>query len=114
VSVIRPVAHLPLLLGILWQFEVATSIDGFLPPHPDNVLSGGHGGEALVLAMLDGHHALYKVGTRWEEHGLLALPQRGLARESLNDYRTGRATCRAQHPDAALRTVAYHPVWRCV
>jgi transposase len=90
VSAIRPVAHLPLILGILRQLEVATIIDGFLPLHPDHVLSGGRGVEALVLAILDGHHALYKVGTRLEERGMLSLLQGGLARESLNDYRLGQ------------------------
>jgi transposase len=90
VSAIRPVAHLPLILGMLRKLEVATIIDDFLPPHPDNVLSGGHGVEALVLAILDGHHALYKVGTRLEERGRLSLLQGGLARESLNDYRLGQ------------------------
>jgi transposase len=90
VSAIRPVAHLPLVLGILRKLEVATIIDGFLPPHPDNVLSGGRGVEALVLAILDGHHALYKVGTRLEDRGMLPLLQGGLARESLNDYRLGQ------------------------
>jgi len=75
---------------MLRKLEVATIIDDFLPPHPDNVLSGGHGVEALVLAILDGHHALYKVGTRLEERGMLSLLQGGLARESLNDYRLGQ------------------------
>jgi transposase len=39
---------------------------------------------------LDGHHALYKVGTRLEERGMLSLLQADLARESLNDYRLGQ------------------------
>jgi hypothetical protein len=46
-------------------------------------------GEALVLAILDGHHALYKVGRRLEERGIVALLQPGLTRASLNDYRLG-------------------------
>jgi transposase len=79
-----------LILGLLRQLEVATIIDGFLPPHPDHVLSSGRGVEALVLAILDGHHALYKVGSRLEERGMLSLLQRGLARTSLNDYRLGQ------------------------
>jgi hypothetical protein len=58
VSEMRPVAHLPLILGLLRKLEVATIIDRLLPPHPDNVLSCGRGVEALVLAILDGHHAL--------------------------------------------------------
>jgi transposase len=90
VSEIRPVAHLPLILGMLRKLEVATIVDGFLPPHPDNVLSGGRGVEALVLAILDGHHALYRVGTRLADRGMLPLLQGDLARESLNDYRLGQ------------------------
>jgi hypothetical protein len=33
------------------------------------VLSPGRGGEAMVLAILEGDHALYKVGQRLEERG---------------------------------------------
>jgi transposase len=42
-----------------------------------------------VLAILDGHHALYKVGRRLEERGMVALLQPGLTRAALNDYRLG-------------------------
>jgi transposase len=90
VSAIRPVAHLPLVLGMLRKLEVAAVIDRLLPPHPDNVLSCGTGVEALVLAILDGHHVLYKVGQRLEERGMLSLLQPGLQRLSLNDYRLGQ------------------------
>jgi transposase len=90
VSEIRPVAHLPLILGMLRKLEVAALIDKLLPPHPDNVLACGRGVEALVLAILDGHHALYKVGTRLAERGMLPLLQTGLKQESLNDYRLGQ------------------------
>jgi hypothetical protein len=86
---IAPVAHLPLILGVLRKLQVAALIDDLLPPHPDNVISCGRGVEALVLAILDGDHALYKVGSRLEERGLLPLLQEGLKRESLNDYRLG-------------------------
>jgi transposase len=54
------------------------------------VISCGRGVEALVLAILDGDHALYKVGARLEERGMLPLLQEGLQRESLNDYRLGQ------------------------
>jgi hypothetical protein len=87
---IRPVAHLPLMLGMLRKLDVAAIIDGLLPPHPDNVISCGRGVEALVLAILDGHHALYKVGARLEERGMVPLLQAGLERESLNDARLGQ------------------------
>jgi transposase len=43
----------------------------------------------MVLAILDGHHALYKVGKRLEERGMLALLQPALTRAALNDYRLG-------------------------
>jgi transposase len=90
VSEIRPVAHLPLILGMLRKLEVAAVLDQLLPPHPDNIVSCGRGVEALVLAILDGSHALYKVGQRLEERGMLPLLQAGLQRESLNDYRLGQ------------------------
>src|ERR671925_2166256 len=89
VQQIRPVAHLPLVLGVLRRLEVATVIDSLITPHPAHVLSTGRGAEALVLAILDGDHALYKVGQRLEERGLLALLQPGLTRASLHDYRLG-------------------------
>jgi transposase len=89
VQQIHPVAHLPLILGVLRRLEVATVIDRLLPPHPAHVLSCGCGVEALVLAILDGHHALYKVGQRLEERGMVRLLQPGLTRASLNDYRLG-------------------------
>ena len=89
VQQIHPVAHLPLVLGVLRRLEVATLIDGLIPPHPAHVLSCGRGVEALVLAILDGDHALYKVGKRLEARGMVALLQPGLTRASRNDYRLG-------------------------
>jgi transposase len=85
----HPIAHLPLVLGVLRRLEVATVIDGLIPPHPAHGLSCGRGVEALVLAILDGHHALYKVGRWLEERGMVALLQPGLTRAALNDYRLG-------------------------
>jgi hypothetical protein len=41
----------------------------------------------MVLAILDGDHALYKVGQRLEERGMLEWLQYGLSRVSLHDYR---------------------------
>src|ERR671939_1682541 len=87
---ISPVAHLPLVLGVIRKLNVAALIDTFCPPHPAYILSCGRGGEALLLAILDGHHALYKVGARLEERGMLPLLQPGLARASLHDYRLGQ------------------------
>src|SRR5262245_20018031 len=87
---ISPMAHLPLVLGVVRKLNVAALIDTFCPPHPANVLSCGRGVEALLLAILDGHHALYKVGARLEERGMFPLLQPGLTRASLHDYRLGQ------------------------
>jgi transposase len=87
---ISPVAHLPLVLGVVRKLNVATLIDTLCPPHPAHILSCGRGVEALLLAILDGHHALYKVGARLEERGMLPLLQPGLTRASLHDYRLGQ------------------------
>src|SRR5262249_52896476 len=84
-----PVAHLPLILGVLRCLEVATLLDRLIPPHPAHGLSCAHGVEALVLAILDGHHALSKVGKRLEERGMVPLLQPGLARPALHDSRLG-------------------------
>jgi transposase len=86
---LHPVAHLPLVLGVLRRLEVATVIDRLIPPHPAHGLTCGRGVEALVLAILDGHHVLYKVGKRLEERGMVTLLQPGLTRAALNDYRLG-------------------------
>src|SRR5262252_9029297 len=96
---LSPVAHLPLVLGVIRKLNVAALIDTFCPPHPAHVLSCGRGVEALLLAMLDGHHALSKAGARLEERGMLPLLQDGLRRTSLNDDRLGQileALCAAQ------------------
>jgi hypothetical protein len=87
VQQMRPVAHVPFVLGVLRRLEVATILDRLIPPHPAHVLSCGRGVEALVLAMLDGDHALYKVGQRLEARGLVSLLQPGLTCASLHDDR---------------------------
>jgi hypothetical protein len=85
VQTMHPVAHVPLVLGVLRRLEVATVIDRLIPPHPAHGLSGGRGAEAMVLAMLDGPHTLYKVGKRLEERGMVALLQPGLTRAARNE-----------------------------
>src|SRR5215475_14216241 len=87
---ISPVVHLPLVLGVVRKLNVAALIDTFCPPHPAPVLSCGRGVEVLLLAILDGYHALSKVGARLEERGMLPILQPGLTRASLHDYRLGQ------------------------
>src|SRR5438132_12430018 len=92
-SRLAPVAHLPLVLGVLRKLEVAQLIDTLIPPNPAHVLSNGRGVEALVLAILDGHHALYKVGRRLDERGMLPLLQPGLEMLSVHDTRLADSRC---------------------
>lgn len=55
---LAPVAHWPLILGGLRTLAVAQLLDTLMPPHPAHGVSCGRGVEALVLAILDGHHVL--------------------------------------------------------
>ena len=87
---ISSVAHVPLVLGVVRKLNVAALIETFCPPSPAHVLSSGRGVEALLLAMLDGHHALSKVGARLEDRGMFPLLQPGLNRPSLHDDRLGQ------------------------
>jgi hypothetical protein len=64
-------------------------IENLLAPHPRHVLSPGRGVAAMVRAMLDGDHALYKVGQRRDERGMLDLLQPALPRASLPADRLG-------------------------
>ena len=81
----HPIAHWPLVLGVLRRLEVATLIDRLIPPHPAHGLACGHGVAALVLALLAGHQALDKVGRRLAERGLGALVQPGLTGAARNE-----------------------------
>ena len=47
---ISPVAHLPLVLGVIRKLNVAALIDTLCPPHPAHVLSFLPKGERLSLA----------------------------------------------------------------
>ena len=119
---IRPVAHLPLVLGVVRKLNVAALIETFCPPHPAPVLSCGRGVEALLLAILDGHPALSQVGARLEERGMFPLLQPGLPRASLPDDRLGQsleALCAAHLHRVfgaialnALEVYAVPPPWR--
>ena len=88
---ISPVAHLPWVLGVIRQRNVAARIDTVCPPPPAHVLSCGRGVEALLLAILDGHHALAKVGARLEERGMVPFLPPGWTRASLHADRLGQS-----------------------
>src|SRR5919109_3284362 len=86
----RPVAPLPLVLGVLRTLHVAARIEPCCPTHAAHVLASGRGVEALLLALRDGPHALSQVGARWEERGRLPWLHEGLERASLHDDRLGQ------------------------
>ena len=77
VEQMHPVAHVPLVRGVLRRLEVATVLAHRIPPPPAHGRSGGRGVAALGLAMLDGPHARYTVGRRLAEHGMGPLLQPG-------------------------------------
>ena len=102
-----PVAHLPVVLGVVRKLNVAGLLDTCCPPHPAHVLACGRGVEALRLAILDGQHALYPVGARLEERGRVPLRQPGLTHASLHEDRLG--------PLLATRCAAHrHRVWGAI
>jgi transposase len=107
---ISPVAHVPLVLGVVRKLRVAALIETFCPPHPAKIRSCGRGVEALLRAILDGHHALSKVGARLEERGRLPLLQPGLTRASLHDYRLGQSleALFAAHLNRVFGAIALH------
>ena len=89
VQPMHPLAHGPLVLGMVRRLAGATVIAHRMPPHPAHGLACGRGVEALMLAILAGPHALYKVGKRLAERGMVALWPPGLTRAALHDSRVG-------------------------
>ena len=87
----RPGAHVPVGLGVVRQLNVAALLDTFGPPHPAPLLACGRGVEALRLAMLDGQHALSKVGARLEARGRIPLLPPGLQGVALHDDWLGQS-----------------------
>jgi hypothetical protein len=75
---------------VLRKLTVAALIDTLCPPPPAHGLFCGRGVEALLLAILDGPHALYQGGMRLEERGMFPLLQPRLERTAVNDYRLGQ------------------------
>jgi transposase len=68
----------------------------------------GVGSKPWGWPILDGHHALYKVGRRLDERGMVTRLQPGLTRAALKDYRLGHildALC-AAHLNTVLHAVA--------
>jgi hypothetical protein len=67
---LRPVAHVPVALGVGRQRQVAARIETCGPPPPAPVRSCGGGVEALRVALRAGPQALSTGGARLEARGL--------------------------------------------
>jgi hypothetical protein len=87
VQPMHPVAHGPVVLGVLRCLEGATGVDRLMPRPPAQVLSCGRGVEAVVRALLDGDQALSTGGRRLAQRGLVRLRQPGCTRASRHDDR---------------------------
>ena len=107
---ISPVAHLPLVRGVVRTLNGAARLETCCPPHPAQVLSCGRGVAALVLAILDGHHARSTVGARLEERGRFPLLQPGLQRAARQDDRLGQRldALFAAHRHRVFGAIALH------
>jgi hypothetical protein len=89
VQQMRPVAPVPLGLGVVRRVAIAPVSDRRSAPHPAPVLAPGRGVAALSLAILAGDQALDTVGQRLADRGMLALWQAGFSRAALDDDRLG-------------------------
>lgn len=88
----KGVAHMAIVADVVEKLRVAEIIDEHVPPHPDREVSVGTCVEALVLAILAGGHALYRVAeilAPWDLELLLGQSDFDVA--MLNDNRLGRA-----------------------
>jgi hypothetical protein len=48
---VAPVAHLPLVLGVLRKLDVAGLVDSFIAPHPEQVVSAGRAVELMFKGL---------------------------------------------------------------
>ena len=88
VQQIHPVAHLPLILGVLRRLEVATVIDRLIPPHPAHGLMWSWG---RSLGPRDSGWASCPLqgGETAGSAGDVGAAPAGLTRAALNDHRLG-------------------------
>jgi len=89
---VKRVAHMAIVADVMEKLRIADIIDDHVPPHPDREVAVGTCIEAMILAILAGGHALYRVSeilAPWDL-GLL-LGQSDLEVAMLNDNRLGRA-----------------------
>ena len=87
VQQIHPVAHLPLVLGVLRRLERRLVIDRLIPPHPAYQLSCGSRGRSLGPRDSGWASRSSQGGETVGSAGDAGAKQPGLTRAALNDYR---------------------------
>ncbi|MFN3476938.1 MAG: IS1634 family transposase, partial [Candidatus Methylomirabilales bacterium] len=86
---VKRLDHLPLVGAVLRYLEVKDTIDQLLPADPRHEVTAGEGVEALVLMILTGEHALYRVSETLAGYDLEVIFQRPIAAEHFHDTRLG-------------------------
>lgn len=83
--------HLPLVGACMRYLEIRETIDGLIPPHSLNHVTPGECVEALVLSILTGQHALYKVSEVLSQYDTSIIFQREVDPQWFHDNRLGNA-----------------------
>lgn len=88
---IKRLDHLPLVAACMRHLEIAKTIDEIVPPHTLNHVTNGECVEALVLMILTGEHALYKVSETLSEYDTSVIFQKEVNPDWFHDNRLGNA-----------------------
>jgi len=88
---VKRLDHLPLVAACMRHLEIAKTIDEIVPPHTLNHVTTGECVEALVLMILTGEHALYKVSETLSEYDTSVIFQKEVNPDWFHDNRLGNA-----------------------
>jgi hypothetical protein len=83
--------HRPLVGAMRRELVVKETLDALIPPHQRHAITVGECGEAMVLTLLPGEHALARVAETWAGYDLEVIFQRPMAAAHFHDNRLGRA-----------------------
>lgn len=87
----RRLDHLPLVSACMRYLEIDQIIDELVPAHKLNCVSAGECLQAMVLSILTGQHALYKVSEVLGDYDTEIIFQKQIKPESFHDNRLGAA-----------------------
>ncbi|GAB61836.1 MAG: DUF4277 domain-containing protein [Candidatus Jettenia sp.] len=79
--------HLPLVSACMRYLEIDQIIDELVPSHKLNCVSAGECLQAMVLSILTGQHALYKVSEVLGDYDTEIIFQKPIKPESFHDNR---------------------------